>query len=193
MNRHLLTSMHARRAKIRRSNLRTGRERLLFELLEARHLLAAVPGMESNWVMADDSIQFATDADGFVYTARLDEGAYKLSKYEADGNRVSEMQDVTLLSAAGLIDVPLSSFVVAYDLLYVHDDGSIYVGGTFSGTVDFADSNLDDLTSAGDTDVFIAKFDSGGEWRLVPAVWRPSCRRTCGLRCGRRWECRRYR
>ncbi len=162
MNGRQCTKSHSGVMSRRRSNRRLGRTKLLSELLEARHLLSAVPGMESNWVMADDSIQFATDADGFVYTGRLDEGAYKLSKYEADGTRVSEMQDVTLLSAAGLNYVPLNSFIVTYDLLYVHDDGSIYVGGTFSGTVDFADSNMDDLTSAGETDVFVAKFNSGG-------------------------------
>ena len=161
MNGQQFTKSHSGVMSRRRSNRRTGRNTLLCESLEARHLLSAVPGMESNWVMADDSIQFAADAAGFVYTARLDEGAYKLSKYDAGGNPV--MEDVTLLSGAGLDFVP-GDFVVTYDLLYVHDDGSIYVGGTFSEGIDFADADAADLVSRGETDVFVAKFDDTGEW-----------------------------
>lgn len=48
---------------------------------------------------------------------------------------------------------------IGYDVA-IDNDGNVYTTGTFTGTVDFGTGNT--LTSQGDTDIFLAKYDSNG-------------------------------
>jgi hypothetical protein len=137
----------------------------MFEPLEAKHLLSAVPGMESNWILPDAGVQVASGPDGFVYTARMDAGTYYLTRYDAAGDLDLTFGSVGLFSGDGLV-YPMSYGGRASDFLYI-DDGGINVGGTFNGSIDFTPTIPDDdLVSSGDTDVFIARFNSAGayEW-----------------------------
>ena len=139
----------------------------MFESLEARHLLSAVPGMESNWVLPDAGVQVAAGADGSVYAARvdMDAGRYYLTRYDAAGELDPTLDSKALFDGDGL-DYRMTYDGRARDFLYVHDDGGIYVGGTFSGSIDFTldTPTSPDLVSRGDTDVFVARFDSTGEY-----------------------------
>ena len=81
-------------------------------------------------------------------------GTYNLSRYDSSGLIDPTMSGVPLFAGNGL----KSMFV---------DSSGIYVGGTFTENIDFdmdgiVDPTATDLISAGDTDVFIAKFPSDG-------------------------------
>ncbi len=142
MNGQIMTNRWPPVARNRRSSRRRSRDRLLFESLEARHLLSG------NWVMDIGGIA-AAGPDGSVYATSLDAGTYYLTRYDANGLIDPTMSAVPLFAGNG----QTSMFV---------DSSGIYVGGTFSGDIDLDRDGTAELTSAGDTDVFIAKFNSDG-------------------------------
>lgn len=56
-------------------------------------------------------------------------------------------------------------------LLAVDESGNTYIGGVFSGTVDFNPAMAEDIhTSAGDYDIFVAKFASDGSYQWTVSI-----------------------
>jgi len=110
---------------------------------------------------SDGGYGIAVDGDGntyvtgsFGYTA--DFGSYNLTS--ADGYDIF----VAKLDSGGTVQWAKSMGGASYDYGYdiaVDGDGNAYVSGSFNDTADFGSYNL---TSAGDSDIFVTKLDSGG-------------------------------
>lgn len=127
---------------------------------------------------SESSYSVATDLDGNIYMAGYFVGTVDFNpavavaelesegtadiffaKYDADGNYLFAK------SIGG------SSGDYAFDIA-VDNEGSIYITGRFSGTVDFnpANAGVANLTSEGSTDVFFAKYNSNGNYAFAKAV-----------------------
>ena len=93
----------------------------------------------------DQSYGLTTDEDDNIYVSGQLNGSSFLNKYDANGVQIWSRQDV------------LNGTVVSY----INSDynGHLYITGAFDGTVSFGSSIL---TSIGEYDIFIAKFDTAG-------------------------------
>lgn len=82
-----------------------------------------------------------------------------------------------ILTSFGVFDTFISKFDSLGNLIWIEQIGSplsdgsrglvinnndLYLGGTFSGTIQFGNSTTDALTSNGGSDVFLAKYDTNG-------------------------------
>ncbi len=139
-----------------------------FEPLEQRSLLVAPVDFE--WAQAvSPAAANEIDAAGNLYsvgsfsgTVDFDPGAGVASLTSAGGTDVF----VTKTDAAGNL-VWAKSFGGSLDDLAsglgVDGEGSVFVGGTYSGTIDLdPSSGVASQTSAGSSDVFILKLDANG-------------------------------
>ncbi|MCE9621425.1 MAG: SBBP repeat-containing protein [Actinomycetia bacterium] len=116
----------------------------------------------------------AVDADGNVYT----------TGYFAETADFDPGAGVFNLTSAGIVDVFVSKLDTNGDFVWarhiggtngdfgvsgaVDADGNVYTTGLFSGTADFdPGAGVDNLTSAGDNDVFVSKLDTNGDFVWV--------------------------
>ena len=122
---------------------------------------------EKSWGVA-----VTTDAAGNVYvagyfggTADFDSGpgVYNLTSTDAIDIVVAEYSPVGALVWARSIDGEGLEDVVSG--IAVDAQGSVFMAGSFEGTADFdPGSGIANLTSAGDTDAFVCKLDSAGNY-----------------------------
>jgi hypothetical protein len=128
----------------------------------------------------DEARGFAVDAAGNVYMAGMFQGTGDFDP--GTGTR--------MLSSAGAEDIFLAKYTSAGALVWGHalggtgtDEamalaidagGNVYLGGFFSGTVDFDPGvSTRSLVSAGGGDIALAKFDASGHLQWADAMGGP--------------------
>lgn len=125
-------------------------------------------GADGGYGLAIDATGNSYSTGSFVGTVDFDPGAGSVSlsgstslttngyllQMNSDGNYISAMA-LGFYSPNALTDIGSA--------IKVDASGNSYVLGTFSGTVDFdAGAAVQDLTSAGSEDIFLAKYDATG-------------------------------
>jgi hypothetical protein len=129
----------------------------------------------------DNGRRIAVDTSGNVYTtgvfggtADFDPGAgtFNLTSAGYDDIFISELDSGGNLLWAKQIGGPGEDYGVD---LYITPGGDLYVTGAFNATADFdPGAGIFNLTSAGNDDIFIAKYDSSGGlvWaKAIGGIW----------------------
>jgi hypothetical protein len=157
---------------------RANRARPRLEQLEARSLLASWVGQIGGTGVESVQSRTVMDSAGNMYIG----GSFFSTVADFDPS-----SGVTNLSNAGASDAYVAKYSPDGNLLWARRfggsqtdatnslrldaaEGSLYVTGNYGGSADFSGDNVADLTSAGGSDVFIAKLDAltGG------TVWQRS-------------------
>lgn len=137
------------------------------------------------WVLsfgADNTTQsnsFSIDPQGNLYLS-----GYFNGNMDADPG-----PGVYMLTSQGLSDIYLikldkdGNFIMAVSIggstleyescIYATDSGEVFIAGTFHGTVDFDPGPGNDIHTAQDSDGFICKYDSAGNYCWVKCIEGP--------------------
>ncbi|MBN1394825.1 MAG: pre-peptidase C-terminal domain-containing protein, partial [Pirellulales bacterium] len=111
---------------------------------------------------ANETIDSDADADGYSELFTLAAGEFN---GDLDAGLVGQSEEYDFAIRAGAAGDDIGQSVVA------DSEGNAYVAGTFSGTVDFDPGvGVHNLTSAGGSDAFVAKYSSHGALIWVRAV-----------------------
>jgi hypothetical protein len=128
------------------------------------------PGIDVSYTMVMDSSGYLYLTGQFNGTADLDPGAGVFNLTSAGGY---DIFIIKLDSLGNFIWAKSFGGALFEKDPYVTNDtsGNFYISGSFEGTADFdPGSNVINLTSAGDFDIFVTKFDTAGNLLWVSSM-----------------------